>query len=143
MVFGRKKKQEVSQSDLDKTTKRLEVLNKSIDVNKLASEIAKFLTKSDDPFDYCTYTYHELAEKKLRVFKIEYGFKSPTTKFLVVIEGDSNQLQILDHLPPNYADYAATLLVSFAVFLPSIINARVFYNKLWAFIEDNVTALSH
>lgn len=80
-------------------------------------------------------------EKKLKVFKIDYGMKRPTTKFLVVIEGDSNQLQILDQLPTNYGTYAAALLVSPVVFLPNIINAQAFYNKLWAFIESTVKSL--
>ena len=141
-MFGRKKKQEEAPTpNLNNYQKRLEILNKNIDLNKLTAEIEKFLKKSDDPFDFATYTIHEFPEKKLKVIKIDYGMKRPTTKFLVVIEGDSNQLQILDQLPTNYGTYAAALLISPVLFLPTIINAQVFYNNLWAFIESTVKSL--
>lgn len=141
-MFGRKKKQEeVRAPDLNKYQKRLEISNKNIDLSKLSTGLEKFLNRSDDPDYFATYTIHEFPENKLKVFKIDYGMRRPTTKLLVVIEGDSNHLQILDYLPTNYAVYAQALLVSWVIFAPNIINAQVYYNRLWEFIESTVKSL--
>ena len=121
--------------------KKLEILNKNIELNKLIYEIKTFLKKCTDPFDYATYTIHEFPEDKLKIFKIEYGIKNPTTKFFVVIKGDSNNLQILDHVPTDYASLAQTFLISETMFLPRILNAKLFHNKLWKFIENTVKSL--
>jgi hypothetical protein len=110
-------------------------------LSKLTTEIEKFLNKPADISNYATFTVHDFPEKKLKVFKIEHGVRRPTTKLLVVIVGDSNNLQILDRLPTNYAAYAAGILISAPIFLPDIINAKVFYNKLWEFIARTVKAL--
>lgn len=57
--FGRKKKQdEVPAPNLSNYQKRLEISNKNIDLGRLTTEIEKFLKKSDDPFDFATYTIH-------------------------------------------------------------------------------------
>jgi hypothetical protein len=142
MMFGRKKKQEQPESPDPKVLKkRLELANKSIDISKLVAGIESFLTKSDDPFDANIYSLYDFPEKNLKVFKIEHGMRKPRTTFLVVIEGNSNDLRILDHLPTNYANYAAALLISTVIFFPSIINAQVFYNKLWDFIEKTAVSL--
>lgn len=141
-MFGRKKKQvEAPTSNADNYQMRLEILGKNIDLRKLSAEIEKFLTKSSDPFDFNTYTIHDFPEKQLKVFNIDYGLRKPTTKFLVVIEGDSNHLRILDRLPTNYAAYAQALLISPIIFFPTVINAQVFYNRLWEFIVRIVKSL--
>ena len=141
-MFGRKKKEEASEPPkLDNYQKQLEIVSKNIDLVKLTFEIEKFLSKTDDPFNYCTYTIHNFPENKLKVFKIEHGMKRPTTKLLIVIEGDSNNLRILDRLPTNYAAIAGAILISFPIFLPGIINARAYHAKLWEFIAKTVKSL--
>ena len=143
-MFGwKKKKQKESKPDLNDFKTKLEISNKNIDLNKLSLEIETFLKKSDDPFDYAEYSIHEFPEDKLKVFKIEYGIKSPTTKFLVVIEGDSNNLKISDHLSRNYATYAEILLISHVLFLPKLVNAKVYHVKLWQHIEETVQSLEY
>jgi len=143
IMFGRKKKQDDLKPDLSVYKKKLEVLNKNIDLTKLTSEIETFLKKSDDPFDYATYTIREFPEDKLKVFKIEYGIKSPTTKFFIALDGDSNNLIIADHPIRNYKAYAEILLVLQEFGLPKLFNAKAFYSKLWKFIEDTVKSLEN
>ena len=143
-MFGRKKKKEQEpKSNLNEAKKKLEKLNKNIDLEKLNSAIENFLKKSDNPYDYAEYTIHEFPEDKLKVFKIEYGIKSPTTKFLIVIEGDRNNLRISDHLTRNFVTYAEILLISHVLFLPALVNAKVYYAKLWQHIENTVKSLEN
>ena len=144
-MFGwkKKQKQEESKPNLNEAKKKLEILNKNIDLEKLNFEIENFLKKSDDPYDYAEYTIHEFPEDKLKVFKIEYGIKSPITKFLIVIEGDSNNLRISDHLTRNFVAYAEILLISHVLFLPALVNAKAYYVKLWQHIENTIKSLEN
>ena len=142
-MFGwKKKKDKEIKSDIpsSNSNQTLEILNKNIDMKKLTNEIEKFLKKSDDPFDYVEFTIHDLPEDKGKYFKIEHGMKRPTVKFVIVIEGDENNLKIYDHIPKNHALFAEFVITDLgAVF--KYVNAKSFKVKLWQFIVKTVESL--
>ena len=140
--WKKKKKQEESKPDLSDAKKKLEILNKNIDLEKLYSEIEIFLKKSDDPFDYAEYKIYDLPENKGKYFKIEHGMKRPTAKFAILIEGDENNLRIYDHIPKNHPLFAEFVISDIGV-VYKYINAQSFKNKLWNFVMKTVESLEN
>ena len=61
--------------------------------------------------------------------------KSTTTKFCIVLQVDSNNLQITDRLTANYGACVEILAGFELIGLPKLINTLAFQNKLWKFIE--------
>ena len=112
----------------------LEYNNKNIDFNKIVSEIKNFLEKNDDPFDHTTYTILDLPENKGICFKIEYGVKSPTFTFYVILEQIENNLKIYDHIPSNYSSWAEMVALPGLNF-HNALNSKAYRSKLWNFIE--------
>jgi len=140
-MFGRKKKEKEIKPEEHNHKKRLEILNKNIDLDKLISKIEEFLKKLDDPFDYATYTIEEFPEEEIKIVKIEYGMKSPTSRFFVILKGNNDDLSISDHLPTNYGAYAEMLGIGVMFGLPKLFNAKAFHSKLWKKIEELVAEL--
>ncbi|MEO9321624.1 MAG: hypothetical protein ABI361_13235 [Nitrososphaera sp.] len=142
-MFGRKKKTGPASEAIPSEEDKFELEANNVDVEKLVSEIEKFLAKSDDPFDFNTYKIHRFPEKKLTLFEIDYGPRRPTTKFLVVLEGDNTHLRVLNRPPDNSVEYL--LAIQFlsplmaSIFLPKALNAKKFYGKLWQTIENAIS----
>lgn len=135
-MFGSKKTQKPRRSPPDTQDKR-ELVAMNINLDKLTAEIEGFLTRSDDPFDFNTYTIHKLQDRKLTVFEIDYGYSPPPTKLLLVLDGDSYHLRILNYLPDHTRDYVIAQLVS-AANMARVINSEGFNNRLWQFLEKAV-----
>ena len=143
-MFGwkKKKKKEIISEVPSNSNQSLEILDKNIDLKKLTAEIENFLKKSDDPFDYAEYTIHDLPEKKGKYFKIEHGMKSPTAKFVIVMEGNENNLKIYDHIPKNYPLFADFVISDLGA-VYKYVNAKAFKVKLWDFIVKTTKSLEH
>ena len=142
-MFGWKKKKKQEELKPEPNTgKKIEIVNKNIDLEKLCSEIENFLKKSDDPFDYAEYKIFELPENKGKYFKIEHGMKSPTAKFVIVIEGDENNLRIYDYIPKNHALFAEFVITDIGA-VYKYINAQSFKNKLWSHVVKTVESLEN
>jgi len=138
-MFWKKKAENAKpKTDSSKFERKLEFNNKNIDIAKLTKQIENFLKNSNNSYDLVVYSIHEFPEKKLKIFKIEYGVKNPTMKFVITIEGDENSLKIFDHIPEDCAAWLE-LEVFRSGFFQNSINVTTYYNKLWEHIEKTAT----
>jgi len=126
-------------------SKNLEIIGKNVDLKLLSDKIQHFLKDSNkSAFDYSTFKVESLPDSKGFCILIEYGMKSPTTNFAVVIEGEPNNFKIHENI--DKVEVVAVAAINFIVRpfgIADVGNAYIFYQKFWKFIETTVPLLEN